>query len=108
MIVSGVGSGANSSVLSRGGKVSQEPFKAAKNQNYFSAALESSRMGDGLILEAIVQTSSETGLTGVTIRLAAGNQIHGPAVIEAPNTNILVHPEQRARLDPYLNVVIDL
>ncbi len=41
-------------------------------------------------------------------RLAAGNQINGPAVIEAPNTNILIHPEQRARLDPYLNVVIDL
>jgi len=41
-------------------------------------------------------------------RLAAGNEIPGPAVIEASNTNILIHPGQRARLDSYLNVVIEL
>jgi len=41
-------------------------------------------------------------------QLAPGNEIHGPSVIEAPNTNILIHPGQRARLDSYLNVVIEL
>ena len=41
-------------------------------------------------------------------RLQAGNSIQGPAIIQVPVTTIVVHPGQRARLDPYGNVLIDL
>jgi N-methylhydantoinase A len=41
-------------------------------------------------------------------RLRAGNRISGPAVIEAPNTTILIHPGQTSWLDEYLNTVIAL
>lgn len=41
-------------------------------------------------------------------RLAPGNQISGPAVVEAPNTTILIHPGQRASIDEYLNIAIEL
>jgi N-methylhydantoinase A len=40
--------------------------------------------------------------------LAPGNQIAGPAVVEAPNTTILIHPGQRASIDEYLNIAIEL
>jgi len=41
-------------------------------------------------------------------RLTAGNLIDGPAIIEAPDTTIVVHPGQRVALDPYGNFVIEL
>ncbi len=39
-------------------------------------------------------------------RLQAGNIIEGPGVVETPVTTIVIHPRQRAEIDPYLNVVI--
>ena len=41
-------------------------------------------------------------------RLAAGNVVPGPAIIQVPDTTIVVHPFQTARIDPYGNVLIDL
>jgi N-methylhydantoinase A len=40
--------------------------------------------------------------------LGPGSAIDGPAVIEHPGTSIAVHPGQRARVDAYLNTIIDL
>jgi N-methylhydantoinase A len=40
--------------------------------------------------------------------LAAGTRIAGPAVIEEPNSTILVPPGDRAEIDPWGNVVITL
>jgi N-methylhydantoinase A len=41
-------------------------------------------------------------------RLRPGNLLSGPAIVQVPDTTIVVHPGQTARLDPYLNVLIDL
>ncbi|PYM11732.1 MAG: hydantoinase, partial [Candidatus Rokuibacteriota bacterium] len=41
-------------------------------------------------------------------RLQAGNVVPGPAIIQAPDTTIVVHPFETARVDPYGNVLIDL
>jgi N-methylhydantoinase A len=41
-------------------------------------------------------------------RLRAGNAVAGPAVIQVPDTTIVVHPGQSARVDPYGNVLIEL
>jgi N-methylhydantoinase A len=41
-------------------------------------------------------------------RLKPGNVIAGPAIIQVPDTTIVVHPFQTARVDPYGNVLIDL
>ncbi|MDY6974091.1 MAG: hydantoinase/oxoprolinase family protein [Thermodesulfobacteriota bacterium] len=40
------------------------------------------------------------------LKLKAGNLIAGPAVIEAPTTTVVILPEQLARVDEYLNIVI--
>ncbi|PYN92031.1 MAG: 5-oxoprolinase, partial [Candidatus Rokuibacteriota bacterium] len=41
-------------------------------------------------------------------RLVAGNVVVGPAIIQVPDTTIVVHPFQTARVDPYGNVLIEL
>ncbi|HMH50257.1 MAG TPA: hydantoinase/oxoprolinase family protein [Candidatus Acidoferrum sp.] len=41
-------------------------------------------------------------------RLRPGHVIVGPAIIQVPDTTIVVHPFQTARVDPYGNVLIDL
>jgi N-methylhydantoinase A len=41
-------------------------------------------------------------------RLEPGNVVSGPAVIQVPDTTIVVHPFQTARMDAYGNVLIDL
>jgi N-methylhydantoinase A len=41
-------------------------------------------------------------------RLAPGNVVPGPAIVQVPDTTIVVHPFERARVDPYGNVLIDL
>ncbi len=41
-------------------------------------------------------------------RLVAGNVVSGPAIVQVPDTTIVVHPFQTARVDPYGNVLIDL
>ena len=41
-------------------------------------------------------------------RLQAGNVVAGPAIIQVPDTTIVVHPGQAARVDPYGNVLIEL
>jgi N-methylhydantoinase A len=40
-------------------------------------------------------------------RLQPGNRIAGPAIIESPATNTVVHPGQIARVDEYLNVILE-
>ncbi len=40
--------------------------------------------------------------------LSAGHAISGPAIIEASNTTIVVHPDQVVELDEYLNVILDV
>ncbi|HEU5195495.1 MAG TPA: hydantoinase/oxoprolinase family protein, partial [Methylomirabilota bacterium] len=41
-------------------------------------------------------------------KLVPGNVVAGPAIIQVPDTTIVVHPFESARLDPYGNVLIDL
>ena len=41
-------------------------------------------------------------------RLRTGNTVIGPAIIQVPDTTIVVHPGQTARVDPYGNVLIEL
>ncbi|MDO8637456.1 MAG: hydantoinase/oxoprolinase family protein, partial [Dehalococcoidia bacterium] len=41
-------------------------------------------------------------------KLAAGNVIEGPAVVEGPATTVPIHPGQRAEVDGYLNIVIEV
>jgi N-methylhydantoinase A len=41
-------------------------------------------------------------------RLVAGNVVPGPAIVQVPDTTIVVHPFQTARIDAYGNVLIDL
>jgi N-methylhydantoinase A len=41
-------------------------------------------------------------------RLTAGNVVPGPAIVQVPDTTIVVHPFQTARVDPYGNVLIEL
>jgi len=41
-------------------------------------------------------------------RLVPGNVVSGPAVVQVPDTTIVVHPFQTARIDAYGNVLIDL
>jgi N-methylhydantoinase A len=41
-------------------------------------------------------------------RLAPGHVVSGPAVIELPETTVLVRPKQEARVDGFKNFVIDL
>jgi N-methylhydantoinase A/oxoprolinase/acetone carboxylase beta subunit len=41
-------------------------------------------------------------------RLAPKNRIAGPAVIESPATTVLLHPDQRATVDSYLNLLIEM
>ncbi len=40
--------------------------------------------------------------------LRPGNRVPGPAIVQVPDTTIVVHPGQSARLDPYGNVLVDL
>ncbi|MFQ6062029.1 MAG: hypothetical protein ACE5J9_02500, partial [Methanosarcinales archaeon] len=38
--------------------------------------------------------------------LSSGNIINGPAIIEGVESTIVIHPEQKAKVDEYGNVVI--
>ncbi|MCH6546791.1 MAG: hypothetical protein IH796_12455, partial [Deltaproteobacteria bacterium] len=40
--------------------------------------------------------------------LSVGHAISGPAIIEASNTTIVVHPNQNVEMDEYLNVILDV
>jgi N-methylhydantoinase A len=40
-------------------------------------------------------------------KLAPGNVVPGPAIIQVPDTTVVVHPFESARVDPYGNVLID-
>jgi N-methylhydantoinase A len=40
--------------------------------------------------------------------LVPGNVVPGPAIIQVPDTTVVVHPFQTARIDAYGNVLIDL
>lgn len=39
-------------------------------------------------------------------KLQVGNVVEGPAIIEAPDTTIVIHPHQSARVDEYLNIIL--
>jgi len=39
-------------------------------------------------------------------RLKSGNRVLGPAIVEAVDTTVVIHPGQHAAVDPYLNIVI--
>jgi N-methylhydantoinase A len=41
-------------------------------------------------------------------KLNAGNVIHGPAIIEQMDATTVVLPGMTARVDPYLNVILEL
>jgi N-methylhydantoinase A len=41
-------------------------------------------------------------------RLAPGNRIEGPAIIEGPHTTVVIHPKQWASVDNYLNLILHL
>jgi N-methylhydantoinase A len=41
-------------------------------------------------------------------RLAPGSEINGPAVVETPITTLVVNPKDRAMVDEYLNVRMQL
>ena len=41
-------------------------------------------------------------------RLASGNLVPGPAIIEYASTTVVVGPRQRAEVDPYQNVTLHL
>jgi len=41
-------------------------------------------------------------------KLRAGDQFEGPAIVEKPNTTIVVYPGQRAHVDGYENMIIDI
>jgi N-methylhydantoinase A len=41
-------------------------------------------------------------------KLVPGNVVPGPAIIQVPDTTVVVHPFESARIDPYGNVLIDL
>ncbi len=40
--------------------------------------------------------------------LTAGHTFQGPAIVEKPNTTIVIGPDQRAHVDRYENIIIDL
>lgn len=40
-------------------------------------------------------------------RLRGGHELVGPAIVQASDTTVVIHPGQRARVDPYLNIVIE-
>jgi N-methylhydantoinase A len=40
-------------------------------------------------------------------RLEPGNVVSGPAVIEAIDTTVLVHPDQLVRVDGWTNLMIE-
>ena len=42
------------------------------------------------------------------VRLACGNVVAGPAIIEYVSTTVVVAPGQRAEMDPYLNLILHL
>ncbi|MBI2360529.1 MAG: hydantoinase/oxoprolinase family protein, partial [Deltaproteobacteria bacterium] len=41
-------------------------------------------------------------------RLAHGNQVRGPAIIEEMDSTIVIHPRQAARVDRFGNIIIEL
>ena len=40
--------------------------------------------------------------------MAPGQRVAGPAVIEAPDTTMLVHPGQTVRMDEYRNLTLSI
>ena len=75
---------------------------------------DSFRPGDVLYMNDSYMTG--THLNDATIfgpifwgdRLVPGNVVPGPAIIQVPDTTIVVHPFETARFDPYGNILIDL
>jgi N-methylhydantoinase A len=41
-------------------------------------------------------------------KLRAGDEFNGPAIVEKPNTTIIIYPDQHTRIDGYENTIIDV
>lgn len=41
-------------------------------------------------------------------KLKSGNEFSGPAIVEKPSTTIVIHPEQKARVDERENMIVDI
>jgi N-methylhydantoinase A len=41
-------------------------------------------------------------------KLRAGDEFNGPAIVEKPNTTIIIYPDQQTRIDGYENTIIDV
>jgi N-methylhydantoinase A len=41
-------------------------------------------------------------------RLRSGNEFAGPAIVEKPSTTIVIHPDQKARVDERQNMIVDI
>jgi N-methylhydantoinase A/oxoprolinase/acetone carboxylase beta subunit len=41
-------------------------------------------------------------------RLKPGNELEGPAIVEKPNTTIVVYPKSRAFVDTHENLILEL
>lgn len=54
----------------------------------------------------------ETGFVEVPVydgsKLRCGNEFAGPAIVEKPSTTIVIYPNQRARLDGWENIIVDV
>jgi N-methylhydantoinase A len=56
--------------------------------------------------------SAERGMLEVQIydgqRLGPGNELEGPVIIETPNTTIVIYPDQKARVDGFGNIIVNV
>jgi len=72
--------------------------------------LEEADAGEAVKTERKVYFREAGGFITVPIydadRLRSGNRVQGPAVVEAVDTTVVIHPGQRAEVDPYLNIAI--
>ena len=72
-------------------QTSESPQQAFTGRRpvYFSGDFEETKVYDAALLQA-------------------GNVVQGPAIIESAATSLPVHPGQTARIDEYLNVLMEL
>ena len=73
-------------------------------------SLKSSNPDPALKQQRDVYFKEEKGFVRTNVyardRLEAGNVIEGPGIVEAVDTNVVIHPRQTARVDEYLNIVL--
>jgi len=72
-----------------------------------SASLEDAQLGTRVVSWSPVLARTATPVYART-RLQPGHVVRGPAIIEQMDTTTLVGPGEHARVDGYLNLVVDL